>query len=775
MIRIQRFLSRPGIALAGAVLVLLVAFILRTAGLAGLKIFGDGASSVFFANLQLNQLLSATASDSHPPLYYLLVKLSLAAFGHNEIAARWVSVCAGMLLVALVVATTRRLAGPRLAVGAGLLAAVNPALVYYSRHPRMYALLAFFAFGMLALALSNRRRRSVVIAEGCFAWLALMTHYFAIVPIAAALIWKVSIRLYRARLSVKAEIRRIAIAAAPILAAFVLTIPWLAFALPASLQHTARTISGVPPAENLFAFLASILVFIPNGAFLSLEPSELMAAVVWTLCVVVLFASWRPNRMLACFALLLAGATAIYLVAPAFGRPRFFIVLIPVWIVLITTALALPRRGFRRLAYPAIVVLALAALPPTRWVEFGQFELDAVRLGEMLKSQAADGDLVMLQAWWQAGYFDLHGLHALRYADTRDIQQTDVPRLAAGTNGIWLANFQSPVRLRANGIERWLDDAAYRVDERSIGPTRLVRYIIAPDDPKRAALAFTNGAVLSGSVSARTVRDGGGLPVLLAVATDRQMPDRYVAYIHLVAADGRGWAGRDGEPYDGDSPTDKIRPGEQVVERRGLTVPAGTPEGTYSVRSGLYRRSDGQKLGGAQGDEIELGTVEVVNTPARALLASVTGLADLAEFEIGRADPYAATRTTIQTVDGPQTITTPYDAKPGQTVRVNLLWEPLAAKSGVKVFVHVLDTSGKLIAQHDGEAAEGALPGAGWVPGSRFADSHPISLPADLESGEYRLFAGMYDASGSRLPATFRGNRFAGDLIPLGVLLVGPP
>lgn len=100
-----------------------------------------------------------------------------------------------------------------------------------------------------------------------------------------------------------------------------------------------------------------------------------------------------------------------------------------------------------------------------------------------------------------------------------------------------------------------------------------------------------------------------------------------------------------------------------------------------------------------------------------------------------------------------------YTAAPGaaDTLLVTLYWrmtrpsgEPAAA-SDATVFVHLLDESGNLIAQHDGIPVQNSYPLAIWPPGVLIADEH--SLPW---SGEpFTLAIGLYNAGDlSRWPVT---------------------
>jgi len=60
----------------------------------------------------------------------------------------------------------------------------------------------------------------------------------------------------------------------------------------------------------------------------------------------------------------------------------------------------------------------------------------------------------------------------------------------------------------------------------------------------------------------------------------------------------------------------------------------------------------------------------------------------------------------------------------------------------LKIFLHLLDESGDVVAQHDGLD----LISASLLPGDEFAQLHTISLPANLEEGRYGLQIGLYDS-----------------------------
>ena len=61
------------------------------------------------------------------------------------------------------------------------------------------------------------------------------------------------------------------------------------------------------------------------------------------------------------------------------------------------------------------------------------------------------------------------------------------------------------------------------------------------------------------------------------------------------------------------------------------------------------------------------------------------------------------------------------------------------------VFVHIIDESGNLVAQSDGEPAGWTRPTTGWLPGEYISDNHEIVLPIDVMPGFYNIYAGLYN------------------------------
>jgi hypothetical protein len=78
---------------------------------------------------------------------------------------------------------------------------------------------------------------------------------------------------------------------------------------------------------------------------------------------------------------------------------------------------------------------------------------------------------------------------------------------------------------------------------------------------------------------------------------------------------------------------------------------------------------------------------------------------------------------------------------------VTLYWRALRTlDQDYKAFVHLTDAEvTQQPAQHDGDPGSGFTPTTRWLPGEIVPDIHHLRLPADLEPGRYRLWAGMYE------------------------------
>ncbi|HUN21989.1 MAG TPA: glycosyltransferase family 39 protein [Anaerolineales bacterium] len=81
-------------------------------------------------------------------------------------------------------------------------------------------------------------------------------------------------------------------------------------------------------------------------------------------------------------------------------------------------------------------------------------------------------------------------------------------------------------------------------------------------------------------------------------------------------------------------------------------------------------------------------------------------------------------------------------------VRVSLVWQAGAdwqARKNWRVFVHAVAPDGFVVAQHDGEPQNGALPTQSWQSGLQVLDVHEFQIPAGVQAHTLKIWVGMYD------------------------------
>jgi hypothetical protein len=88
----------------------------------------------------------------------------------------------------------------------------------------------------------------------------------------------------------------------------------------------------------------------------------------------------------------------------------------------------------------------------------------------------------------------------------------------------------------------------------------------------------------------------------------------------------------------------------------------------------------------------------------------------------------------------------PNSLKAGDPAQVTLYWRLVQETDAyAKVFVHLINEQGQLVAQDDGQPVNDTYPIPLWQPGAIIADEHTLQLPVDLATGTYALAVGLYD------------------------------
>jgi len=193
--RARKWIYAQGFA-AALCAVVLCAGALRLYALDYQSLWSDEIFSLIVADpaLTFGEFWDRVLTDTHPPIYYLILRLWSSVFGQSEFAARIpsalfgiLSVCAAATLPGSSLSRSARLALP-------LLIAASPGAVWYDREARSYALLLLLStiitlclLRLLRVTPSNERQaRSAVIMLAAAGLFAAFTHYFGFLIATAA-------------------------------------------------------------------------------------------------------------------------------------------------------------------------------------------------------------------------------------------------------------------------------------------------------------------------------------------------------------------------------------------------------------------------------------------------------------------------------------------------------------------------------------------------------------------------------------------------------------
>ncbi|MGQ9517514.1 MAG: glycosyltransferase family 39 protein [Anaerolineae bacterium] len=123
----------------------------------------DETISVFWARQPAREILDVglhLIRDKHPPVYYLLLHLWTRLFGDGEVSVRLMTVCFGTIMPPALAMLGKEVLSRRAGLIAGLLAVLNPFLVWYSQEVRMFvpsATMAILATWCMVRGLQSRK------------------------------------------------------------------------------------------------------------------------------------------------------------------------------------------------------------------------------------------------------------------------------------------------------------------------------------------------------------------------------------------------------------------------------------------------------------------------------------------------------------------------------------------------------------------------------------------------------------------------------------------
>jgi uncharacterized membrane protein len=745
-----------------------IALALRLRDLGGPSLWVDEAMSVVFAAKPLPELFHLLVTqDIHPPLYPVLLHYWIAVAGNSETAVRLPSVLFGVMLVPLIYYSGSRLelmAGlkNRLAISlvglvAATIAATSAFYVGYSQEARNYMAVTFMGLlssYLLLVCLADLRRRNWV-GYAVATVAALYTHYTAFLLLAFQLLFVLF--TFRSR---QGFLKRWLLSIAIVAVAY---LPWLGY----SVAQIERISDYWPGTLQLDAALrTSLLLFVaggdigPNGSILPIVLG--LALLVVGLLALLLGSSKKMSPHLLFLLLYLLVPSAL-LFAVAYYRPKFD----PRYLLVVTPAfyltLAWGIGSLLRAAIRPIPLLLRAILPsigiaaligtvavsavygePSKVMHVGDGNTGVQQYGDYralvayIESHSQPGDAVVLMMNTYHPYVYYSKLHIPWYPmepfDDFDGAIIRLNRLVAQHyQRLWFILWQP----------QWADPAGYVMDvmqhqanelpvDASFGGLGLRLFQLIPGQrfsyyPKvdHKIDARFGGDLLEfwgWNSSAMEVQAGGSVEFDLFWRPQRKAGGKLKTKLMLVDSEQHQFAIADDIMISPYYPPEQWKVQEILHDVHTLTVPVGTPPGTYEVQLLLYdentmkvmniQRSSGQSLGNI----LTLGSMTVTPTPESSFPPPdrpAKGVWFLGNDRIELLESHVS----------------PTIVKPGEPADLELVWRaPTRVVGDYTLHVAFLDGQGNLVADQAVSLAPG-YPASRWRPGEPVRTKHWLIAP----------------------------------------------
>lgn len=616
-------MSRKHRILVTATLVLLVAAFLRFHSLEVQSFWNDEGNSARLSERSTSAILEGTASDIHPPLYYLILRGWRELVGDTEFGLRSFSAFAGVMVVAATLALGMVITGRRpiqVSLIAGLLAAVSPVMVYYSQETRMYMLLALIA-GLstwVLLVWISRRLGGAPSFLWAMGYVLLLTaglyshYFFPAVMMAQAVIVLVSFfrpqanHLSQGGVSIEPQPQRagrhILVWGGMALLAAGLYLPWVPIFL--------RQIGGRPGGTaDLLAFLTESNRWLLLGSTVRVGEATWALLAGFSLILLGIIAGGRRAVIPLLMALLPMGFMAV---AGATDPAYFKFLLVVVPFICVLMGLAWRLTGWKQwvpVSLALILIVGSAQSLINMYTDPAFARADYRGMAQRIRDEAYPNAGVILNApnQWEAFtyYFpDIQNVYPLpRGRPDPAILEPELTNITAAYDRLYALFWGEGQRDPQRVVERWLDANTFKVSEEWVGDVRFAVYSIPHDmtavlKTSEARFISTEGSEirLDGfAVWPSQPQPGDIVQVQLIWSSPDKISRAYKIFIHLLDAEGRLVAQRDSEPVGGSRPTTSWEPGEAIVDNYGLVLPADLPPGQYTLRLGFYDPQDPAK------------------------------------------------------------------------------------------------------------------------------------------------------------------------------------
>jgi 4-amino-4-deoxy-L-arabinose transferase-like glycosyltransferase len=634
---------RPWLFLA---LILVVAGFLRFYRIDAQSLWNDEGNSARLAERSIHLILEGARGDIHPPGYYLALHYWRALLGQSEAALRGLSALSSVALALFTFQVSRRLFDDDVTgLVAAALVAINPFEVYYAQEARMYAMLSLWAMASTWALLAWWQTRDQQRRGARWPWLAyvltatagLYTHYaFPFVMLAQSLSVGIWLWITRRREGTPRHLLSWILAQ---VAVVMLYLPWLstawhqvtswsppreAYRLPTALADTwrllnfgqtipTRVVTGGLIAAGAFA-LSSLL---PLAEETNKRRAERLSYPLrWGLLALLILV---PLGLIFGLGLYRAAYRKFLLVAAAPLSTLTATGIITGWHLGRRSSMSGKRAHAIGVQALTLFLLTLFLYDTGRSLNNLYFDEAYARddyraIARYIENNARAGDAVILNApnqWEVFTYYHPDDAHVFPLARQRPLDVTaneaELEHIVADHQRLFAIFWGDVESDPERFIESWLETHTYKAHETWYGDVRLAIYAVpaeVADAPKVSLDArFAPGGpatpparpaiILEGyTLLNQTPAAGDILQLALFWHAEERIPDRYKVFVHLYDEAGEVAAQTDSEPGATLRPTDTWMPGERVVDRYGVLIPAELPLGAYALTVGLYDLTD---------------------------------------------------------------------------------------------------------------------------------------------------------------------------------------
>lgn len=267
-----------------------------------------------------------------------------------------------------------------------------------------------------------------------------------------------------------------------------------------------------------------------------------------------------------------------------------------------------------------------------------------------------------------------------------------------------------------------------------LGMVEIARPKTAVPPPTQYPADFTWGNLRLTGYSLDRAAAAPGDPFLLTLAwrAEADPSSNYTARLTLLAPDGQIAFQRDLPPVRADFPTTQWAAGDWWRAQHNFRLPVRLASGDYRWQLALLcpAACDGRE------PVAPLGELSII-APERLFSAP--------PLDTSLNAPFADLATLLGVTVSPVTT-------PSAPLSLLLAWRAeQETLTSYRVFVHLVDATGQIVAQSDGEPAGWSRPTTGWLPGEIVLDDHRIDL-SSVPPGLYQINIGLYDpVTGTRL------------------------